>query len=69
LTTLTLANIPEEESKFHGGDFLSEFIHFSEQKVHPNWVNYMIAATMGFVAIAIGFMLSIGPLFIMTQFD
>ena len=69
MTTLTLANIPEEESEFHGGDFLKEFIKFSEQKVHPNWVNCMMAATMGFISIGFGFLLSIGPLFIMTQFD
>jgi hypothetical protein len=69
LTTLTLANIPEEEKNFHGDTFLAEFIRFSEQEIEPNWVNFMVGGTMGFVAIAIGFMLSIGPLFIITQFN
>jgi len=68
LTTITLANIPESEHEKHGQQFVKEFIHFSEQKVPPNWVSYLITLTLGLEAITIGYALSIGPLYIITQF-
>ena len=35
----------------------------------PNWVNYLVTTTLGTVAITIGYVVSIGPLYIMTQFN
>ena len=49
-------------------EILKEFIHFYEQKVPANWVNYLITITIGLEAISIGYFLSIGPLYIITQF-
>jgi hypothetical protein len=44
-STLTLSNIPKDESDHHGKSFVEDFIvNFSEQKIEANWINYMVAA-------------------------
>jgi hypothetical protein len=67
---MTLSNGSNEEGNEikNTAKFLQEFINFSEQDIPPNWVNYMTASTLGLQAITIGFTLSIGPWYIMTQF-
>ena len=66
ITTLALSNIPLEEHHHHGTDFVNEFVHFSEQKIKANWINYMVAVTIGSVGLGDIVFLGIGPKFIMS---
>ena len=35
----------------------------------PNWINYLLAFSIGFESIPIGYCLAIGPVFILTKFN
>jgi len=61
----------EVVSKFRADAFKARKLtdEFSEGKARANSIAYLIAFTMGFEALTIGYNLSIGPIFLLTEFN
>lgn len=49
-------------------DLTNELIQINEHNAQPNWINYLICMTVGVEAIPIGYLVVIGPVFILTKF-
>lgn len=62
-------DMEDEEGKAELLELTNGLMGAHELNLKPNWINFLISASVGFEAIPIGYVLVIGPIFILQRFE